>query len=143
MLKKIFTLALILIAITFAISFQTSVASAETFKLNNSSVVQKFAIEGNIKGLFKKNMSFNVAVNGGNGAPKVMIYADTTYRYSGIEIAPFIAGCTGRFINNRQNQSFNFKGKGNVYIMFGIQKAGGNNVVVDINVPNGFSVRKL
>ena len=141
MRNRIFiALAFVLTMAVAAISFTPSIAEAAAFTLNNTGSVQKFAIEGK-GGWFKKNYSITVRVTGGAGQ-QIMIYTDTTYKYSNIEIGPYIAGSTGSYVNNGQSKTISFRGKGQMYITLGLQRARGNNVRVDIDAP-GFSVRKL
>lgn len=141
---KIFTMVAVMLAVVFsAICFMPTVASAKSFTLRNTGSVQKFAIEGK-GGLFKKEYSFTVSLTGGSGnGQRIMTYADTTYAYRNIDSWPYIAEVDGRFINKGQTRTISFKGKGNMLVTLGLQKAGGSNLKVEINLPKGFSVRQL
>ncbi|MBO4401512.1 MAG: hypothetical protein J5809_06665 [Selenomonadaceae bacterium] len=141
MKNKIFIALAFVLALAVAdMSFTPSVANAQSFTLKNTGSVQKFAIEGK-GGWFKKDYSITVRVTGGAGQ-QIMVYTDTTFKYSNIEIGSYIAGSTGSYVNNGQSKTINFRGKGQMYITLGLQRARGNNVRVDIDAP-GFSVRQL
>ncbi len=143
MFRKIcsFTFGMAIALIFSAVSFSPSFASAQSFTLQNTGSVQKFAIEGK-GGLFMKKYSFTVRVANGI-SQQVMTYADTNFHYKNIDVGSYIAGATGSYLSNGQSKDVSFKGKGQMFITFGLQRARGNNIRVDIDVPNGFSVRQL
>ena len=146
MLKSKIFIALAFVLALATVSFTPSSANAATVTLRNIEGPQKYVIEGN-GGSARKTYYVTIAVRWNNSGHTILTYVDNNYSSSGINMPEYIKSASGIYIDKGKSRQISFTGNGRMVVPLGLQKHRNNDastkIQVDIDLPPGFSIRKI